>query len=477
MSIWYDVTDLRSWNRPYLTGIQRTTVGILQGLLAHGVDTRLTVFDRRRRCFVEVGPDALPAVARDLLSGAAAADGGSPDADTRPPTRKRFRHRLRKAIFGTTAAAAELRVAFRTWRMASGELGSRSRRWLRARFSKRARRRPHSRWAHGLPASSTRPLPASAPTATSPFAAGDTLLSAGATWCVPGHAEAVASARSRGVKIMQLIYDLIPAVKPQWVNAELCRQFSHWTRSVLTGSDHVLTISEFTKGEILRYCAECGIAVPPLTVVRLGDVIDAADSSEPPPLPRFVPSRPFFVCVSTLDVRKNHRLLYDAWSQLAAADPDTCPDLLCIGTKHVLVDDLLHEIRHDRAVNGRIHLLDDVTDHELAWYYSACTATIYPSRYEGWGLPVAESLGRGKLCLASNATSIPEIDADLPAFFDPLDAHGLACLVRKAVDEPDWVSEREREIRDTFVATPWSHTAGQVLAAVRPATAAIRRAA
>jgi glycosyltransferase involved in cell wall biosynthesis len=239
----------------------------------------------------------------------------------------------------------------------------------------------------------------------------------------------------------------------------------------------VLTISEFTKGEILRYCAECGIAVPPLTVVRLGDVIDAADSSEPPPLPRFVPSRPFFVCVSTLDVRKNHRLLYDAWSQLAAADPDTCPDLLCIGTKHVLVDDLLHEIRHDRAVNGRIHLLDDVTDHELAWYYSACTATIYPSRYEGWGLPVAESLGRGKLCLASNATSIPEIDADLPAFFDPLDAHGLACLVRKAVDEPDWVSEREREIRDSFVATPWSHTAGQVLAAVRPATAAIRRAA
>lgn len=476
MSIWYDVTDLRAWDRPYLTGIQRTTVGILRGLLEHGVEVRLAAFDSRRRCFVAAGPDSLPPVARDLLYSDAAPAADS-ETGAAPPVRKRTGRRIREAIFGTRPAADELRVAFRTWRKATGELAHRVRRWLRTRRSKRSPPPLPAPWYTGLEAGSTRPQPTATPDTAGPFAAGDTLLSMGGTWPVSGHAEAVAATRTRGVTIVRMIYDLIPAIKPQWVSPTVCREFTHWTRSILENSDHVLTISEFSKREILRYCDECGFVAPPLSVVRLGDVIDAVHATEPPSLPRFVPSRPFFVCVSTLDVRKNHRLLYDAWSQLAAADPDTCPDLVCIGTKHLLVDDLLHEIRHDRAVNGRIHLLHDVSDRELAWYYAACTATIYPSRYEGWGLPVAESLGHGRLCLASNATSIPEIDDELPVFFDPLDAHELAGLVRRALDEPDWVSDREEALRTSFVPTPWSHTAGQVLAAVWPTTDSIRQAA
>jgi glycosyltransferase involved in cell wall biosynthesis len=201
----------------------------------------------------------------------------------------------------------------------------------------------------------------------------------------------------------------------------------------------------------------------------------ARPADEPPPLPRFVPSRPFFVCVSTLDVRKNHRLLYDAWSVLASRDAERCPDLLCIGTPHLFVDDLVREIRHDRLVNGRIHVLHGVDDHELAWYYANAAATIYPSRYEGWGLPVAESLGHGKLCLASRTASIPEISSDLPEFFDPLDVHGLVRLVDRAIDDPAWVAERQQVIRERFVPTPWTVTAAQVMAAVNATT--VRREA
>ncbi|MFN7811372.1 MAG: glycosyltransferase family 4 protein, partial [Planctomycetia bacterium] len=431
MDIWYDVTGLTGWTEPFLTGIQRTTVGLLDGLLAHGVGVRLTAFDVRQRRFVAVGRDALPAVARGLPEGSAAV----PDAAAAQATHDRATHarrrRVRDALFGTTPAARELRGAFRTWRRASSDLAAGGRRWLRTRLSNRG------------PASATNPA---APVAigNGPFAPGDTLLSMGCTWATAGHAEAVARGRARGVHVVRMIYDLIPAIKPQWVIPALCSDFVHWARGVLTESDHVLTISEFSRREILRYCDECGFAVPPITVVRLGDVIDAAEGGEPPPLPRFVPTRPFFVCVSTLDVRKNHRLLYQAWSRMAEADPDACPDLVCIGSMNLLVADLLHEMRHDRMVNGRIHLLSDVPDSELAWYYAACTATIYPSRYEGWGLPVAESLGRGKLCLASNATSIPEIDGDLPVFFDPHDPGALAGLVRRALDEPAWVRDRER---------------------------------
>ena len=289
----------------------------------------------------------------------------------------------------------------------------------------------------------------------------------GATWAPDGHAEAASQLRQRGVRVLRMIYDLIPTLKAHWVLPSCVAPVTAWVRQLLTDSDHVFTISEFSRQEILRYCAECGFRQPDMSVVRLGDVLAAATGDVPPPLPRFVPRRPFFVCVSTLDVRKNHRLLYDAWRLLASRDPDACPDLLCIGTPHVYVADLLREMASDRLVNGRIHLLHDIDDRELAWYYRHCMATIYPSWYEGWGLPVAESLGQGRICLASNTTSIPEISADLPEFFEPHDTRRLVDLVDRVVREPAWRESREQQIRRTFQPTTWNETAAQLIGVVQ----------
>jgi glycosyltransferase involved in cell wall biosynthesis len=148
---------------------------------------------------------------------------------------------------------------------------------------------------------------------------------------------------------------------------------------------------------------------------------------------------------------------------LAGRRADRCPDLVCVGVPHVQVDDLLHEIRHDRDVNRHFHVLHDVHDAELRWYYEHCLATIYPSKHEGWGLPVAESLGLGKLCIAAHATSMPEISADLPAWFEPHDVARLVALVERVEDDPDWLRDREAAIRGTFRPTTWRDTAAQML--------------
>lgn len=466
MTIWYDVSDLMSWTLPHLTGIQRTTVGILNGLVCAGVEPRLVRFEGHGRRFEPLDVTRLPAAVRRHLPWSQAPAATAPTAMAPPTAVRRRRRSGRDLVFGTSPAATELRNAFREFRVAARQLGKRTSRWAAVRFREKA---PPIR----IPAASrlggrTLPRPAAAPVPSGPFAAGDVLLSLGASWPIAGHAEAVAALRSRGVRVLRMVYDLIPTLKPQWVEEPTTRQVTGWVRNVLTESDHVLTISEFSRSEIERYCGESRFPIPPLTVVRLGDEFAAA-AAEPPPLPRFVPGRPFFVCVSTLDVRKNHRLLYDTWQLLADRDPERCPDLVCLGVPHVFVSDLVREIRQDRDVNGRIHLLHGVEDAELAWYYRHCAATIYPSRYEGWGLPVAESLGQGRLCLASNATSIPEISPDLPEFFHPLDALGLAALVERTLRDPEWVRTREAEIRRRFVPTSWSHTAGQVRAAIEAA--------
>jgi len=121
--------------------------------------------------------------------------------------------------------------------------------------------------------------------------------------------------------------------------------------------------------------------------------------------------------------------------------------------------------------------LHGIEDCELEWYYKNCESTIYPSKYEGWGLPVAESLGHGRMCLASNATSIPEISSDLPAFFDPYDVHGLVSLVERVLDDPEWVHGCEETIRQNFQPTGWHETAAQVLAAIHAPTVQSHRSA
>ena len=480
MTTWYDVTDLMIWPLPHLTGIQRTTVGILNGLLELRLPVRLVAFDPRRRAFVPLSVLALPeTIRRHIPAAARLAD----DADQEPATAalapgmlsgqntlRRKRWLSSKTIFGTDAAATEMRNAFRQFKTATRGFWRQSSRWARVRLGLRRADAGHGGAARpGAGPGRTVPRPDVQDPGPGPFARGDLLLSLGATWTHPAHAAAAAHLRRHGVKVARMIYDLIPTIKPQWVEEIHTRMITPWVRSVLADSDHVFTISEFSRSEIDRYCADNRLHCAPLTVVRLGDVLQ--DNPAVAPLPRFVPGRPFFLCVSTLDVRKNHRLLYDAWSVLAARDPDGCPDLVCLGVAHLYVADLLREIRSDRAVNARIHVLQGIDDNELAWYYGNCVATIYPSRYEGWGLPVAESLGHGRLCLASHATSIPEISRDLPEFFDPYDAPGLVSLVDRACRDREWVEEREARIRDSFRPTPWTHTAGQVMAAVAAAPA------
>ena len=467
MKIWYDVTDIVDW-QSNLTGIQRTTVGILNALLTEGVELELVRFRGKQLRFERLSIGDLPHAIRQHLhqTDVSAVAGAAAALQATPPPRRRSRS---GRLLGTGAESDAVRQSLREFKVAVRQVRKSVGEWARARWQwpwhrrRMARAQESAIRASVLLSGNRKASPAEF------IATGDAYVSLGATWSVV-HAEAVAHLQKHGVCVAMMIYDLIPTLKPQWMYPRIFEEITHWVRRTLTESDIVFTISEFSRSEIERYCAECRFDVPAITVVRLGDEMSRSVAGDlVRSLPRFVPERPFFVCVSTLDVRKNHQLLYNAWSLLAARRGEQCPDLVCIGRPHLFVTDLLREIRTDRAVNRYMHILSEVEDSELEWYYANCQATIYPSKYEGWGLPVAESLERGRMCLASNATSIPEI-SDLPEFFDPYDTHGLVAHIERVLDDPEWVRQREEVIRRTFKPTTWTQTAAQVLSAVRQST-------
>jgi glycosyltransferase involved in cell wall biosynthesis len=140
--------------------------------------------------------------------------------------------------------------------------------------------------------------------------------------------------------------------------------------------------------------------------------------------------------VSTIEPRKNHRLLVQIWRRLIERHgADAVPALVFAGQIGWLVDDLLSELAASHYLDGKIVLAGALADEELRQAYRSCLFTVFPSLCEGWGLPIEESLVQGKFCVASNRTAIPEAGGDLIDYFDPSnDDDALAKIERLLLD-------------------------------------------
>ncbi len=462
MTLWFDVTDIHNWTHPHLTGIQRTSVGVLSELLATRKDLQLFVFVPSDNVLRPAEVHSLPEIVRDCIFR------------EKPPL-----SRAMAPISYTPKASFPARVRgyiFRTSRSLKASFRRQPRKWLGPEITnalkealKAARNLVRAIWRKlfGIgPVRTSSPAFNSVSAESVLFKRGDVCISLSATWGLPHYGDTIAAnTRQSGAKCINLIYDLIPTLYPQWVLPDHHVFITAWVRQQIENADLILTISEFQKKEISKYIVDQRLSLKPIEFVQLGDNPNfkaSATGDEPLPLPRFVPDRKFAIFVSTIDVRKNQGLLYHVWCRLAEELGSQCPQLLLIGSEHLHVSDILYQIRTDSRVRGLVVHLRNITDKELAWYYRNCAFTIYPSIYEGWGLPISESLSLGRYCIAGNRTSLPEAGGDLVDYFDPFDFAACYNLVYRAVTDPEYVRQCEERIRTNYVPHTWAMTAAHI---------------
>jgi glycosyltransferase involved in cell wall biosynthesis len=238
---------------------------------------------------------------------------------------------------------------------------------------------------------------------------------------------------------------------------------------VLPIADHVFTISHATAADIGRYIEQSGSSgrASSIQVVPVGTSF--VDSVPPDPAVAEVsPGLPepgtYVLFVSTLEVRKNHILLFRVWRRLLetmrAAE---VPTLVFAGRVGWLVKDLMQQLEDTRWLDGKIMLVEGPADQDVAALYRGCLFTLFPSLYEGWGLPVTESLANGKPCIASASSSIPEAGGRLARYFDPEDGNEAYRVIHDTiVDKPGLAAWQEEVVRD-FRPVPWSETAAVIL--------------
>ncbi len=296
------------------------------------------------------------------------------------------------------------------------------------------------------------------------FARGDLVLVLGGNWGREGYLNRLGRElrRSDGIAFGHVIYDLIPAMSPGYFPQSLVDVFETYMDVVLSDATFCLAISEHSRSDALAYADRLGVPAPPIKTFRLGDELGTVSPRRPDGLEH---DEPFIFCPGTIEVRKNHQLLYHVY-RLAAERGLELPRLVIGGKRGWLAADVFHLLHHDPVVRDQISVLTSCRDSEFEWLYRNALFMVYPSAYEGWGLPVAESLNHEKLCLTSNASSLPEVGGDLVDYFSPDDSAQLLELIVRYSSDHDLLAKREAEVRANYRPASWDDAFNQVVAAI-----------
>ncbi len=157
-------------------------------------------------------------------------------------------------------------------------------------------------------------------------------------------------------------------------------------------------------------------------------------------------ARPYFLAVGTLQPRKNLARTLEAFAAFVARDPARPHRLVLVGRHGWLADPIFTAIaRPDSPARGRVQLTGYLPDDDLPLLYGGAEALVFPSLYEGFGLPALEAMACGAPVLTSKDSSLPEVVGDAALLVDPLDTGAiLAGLERLATDIPLRRTLRER---------------------------------
>ena len=264
--------------------------------------------------------------------------------------------------------------------------------------------------------------------------------------------------REQSFKIVQIVYDLLPAVQPAFFVPGMLEQVSNYMEAIFSVSDQILAISEATKKDIQFFQKSKNLASCAVNVFRLGE--DFVEGESLKPQLAIEPGK-FILSVGTVEARKNHIALYYMVREAIRSNINL-PTIVIAGKQGWLVDNLLYIVKNDPIISKKIIFLHNGTDSEIAWLYQNCLFTLYQSFYEGWGLPISESLFYGKLCLASNTSSMPEIAGDLVHYYSPNNPSEILKSIVKYLKEPLLLKEREQKIKEQYVLTSWDATFNQV---------------
>lgn len=256
--------------------------------------------------------------------------------------------------------------------------------------------------------------------------AGMDLVQANNFWCPPWPLRPA---------LVYTLYDMSFAEHPAWHRERNRLGCFNGVQRAAVNADWIVAISQASRQAFLRHFPH--VPAERVRVIYPGSRFDQPGFQVRPRRPRSAPwleRRPFLLSTGTIEPRKNQLFLLEVYARFRARGGSAIP-LVLAGGQGWLMDDFQ---QHLAACpwSSDVHWLGYVSDAELAWLYRHCLINLYPSHYEGFGLPVLEGLGFGAPVICSDRTSLPEIVGDAGVLLPPDGAEAWVAALERLVAEP-----------------------------------------
>jgi len=226
----------------------------------------------------------------------------------------------------------------------------------------------------------------------------------------------------------------------------------------------IIAISQATKNDLIRYYKTPDqkitvvheAAAPHFHVVSQSEVARVREKYNLPPR--------FLLAVGTIEPRKNLSRLVESLVQLRKHDHRL--QLIVVGAKGWLYDDFFRRV-DELGLRDSVRLLGYVPDEDLPGVFRAATIYVMASIYEGAGLPVLEAMACGVAVVSSRESSMPELGADVPRYFNPYDVNHMTSVLQSVLDDDQLRAEMAAAGPERAARFSWQRAARETLAVYR----------
>lgn len=230
--------------------------------------------------------------------------------------------------------------------------------------------------------------------------------------------------RRERARFLCMVHDLIPIEFPEYARPSGAALHRRRMETVVACADAVIVNSAATGRSLRPWIERSGRAIATHVALLGTEVLPAAAASSTSA------ERPTFVCLGTIEPRKNHLLLLHLWRHMAETMPARdVPRLVIVGRRGWENEQVVDMLERCPALKGHVEEINGCSDKRMASLLASARALLMPSFAEGFGMPVAEALSLGVPAICSDLAALREVGGNTPDYLDPLDGPGWQAMI------------------------------------------------
>ena len=261
------------------------------------------------------------------------------------------------------------------------------------------------------------------------------------------------------------IYDLLPILTPHNFTQNSRSKFKSIINSIDRHQDWITCISENTKQD---FCDHTGmnperVFVTPLAASENFYPVSDLEIISLKLKQYKIPNQPYLLSLCTLEPRKNLSFLLQCFAQLLAQDPNLDLNLVLVGVSGWKNNDIFQTIQNSPLLKKHVIFTGYIPDQDLSAIYCGALAFVYPSLYEGFGLPPLEAMQCGTPVIASNTSSLPEVVDDAGIMLDPTNRDDLCQAMLDLINNSTLRHQLSQKGMDRATQFSWSKCATETI--------------